>query len=210
MECYTTIHRNSQNELVMELAGDETVNPDLRSFYFCANTDQEGEEWTQALLGQRHSSLTDEREAYKQVCDGFAQQLQVLHTELDQAQGQAENHQNELYRVRSTMEDTRRNTLRLVSEIMSESAKDQRENRNSNVSAKKAYKTDLEIIQTQDLGILPAMQLLCDYTRILEETCSDSRQQVSNLEERLVSKQQVDTSKVKELEEEIARLKEES
>jgi len=210
MECYTTIHRNSQNELVMELAGDETVNPDLRSFYFCANTDQEGEEWTQALLGQRHSSLTDEREAYKQVCDGFAQQLQVLHTELDQAQGQAENHQNELYRVRSTMEDTRRNTLRLVSEIMSESARDQQENRNSNVSAKKAYKTDLETIQTQDLGILPAMQLLCDYTRILEETCSDSRQQVSKLEEKLVSKQQVDTSKVKELEEEIERLKEES
>lgn len=211
MECYTTIHRNSQNELVMELAGDETVNPDLRSFYFCANTDQEGEEWTQALLGQRHSSLTDEREAYKQVCDGFAQQLQVLHTELDQAQRQADNQQDELYRVRSGMEDTRRNTLRLVSEIMSESTRDQREDTiNSNVPAKKAYKTDLETIHAQDLGILPAVQLLCDYTRVLEETCSDNKQKVSKLEEKLVSKQKVDTSKVEELEQEILRLKEEN
>ena len=213
MECYTSIHRNNQNELVMELAGDETVNPDLRSFYFCANTDHDGEEWTQALLGQRHSSLTDEREAYKQVCDGFAQQLQVLHTELDQTQRQAESQQDELYRVRSTMEDTRRNTLRLVSEIMTESTKDQRENNRNNsnvVPAKKAYKTDLEIIQAQNLGIFPAVQLLCDYTRVLEETCSDDRQQVSNLEEKLLSKQQVDTSKVEELEKEIERLKEES
>ncbi|OEU18933.1 hypothetical protein FRACYDRAFT_260614 [Fragilariopsis cylindrus CCMP1102] len=213
MECYTSIHRNNQNELVMELAGDETVNPDLRSFYFCANTDHDGEEWTQALLGQRHSSLTDEREAYKQVCDGFAQQLQVLHTELDQTQRQADSQQDELYRVRSTMEDTRRNTLRLVSEIMTESTKDQRENNRNNsnvVPAKKAYKTDLEIIQAQNLGIFPAVQLLCDYTRVLEETCSDDRQQVSNLEEKLLSKQQVDTSKVEELEKEIERLKEES
>lgn len=206
MECYTTIHRSSQNELVMELAGDETVNPDLRSFYFCANTDLEGEEWTQALLNQRHSSLVDEREAYKQVCDGFSQQLQILHTELDQAQRQAENQQEELYRVRSQMEDTRRNTLRLVDEIMSSD----NSGNNTTRQAKKAYYTDLETIQAQDLGSLPAVQLLGDYTRVLEETCSDSGQQISNLEEKLVSKQDGDTTKVKELEAQIQKLKSEA
>mmetsp|Transcript_22511 Transcript_22511/g.53132 ORF Transcript_22511/g.53132 Transcript_22511/m.53132 type:complete len:961 (+) Transcript_22511:300-3182(+) len=204
MECYTTIHRSSQNDLVMELAGDETVNPDLRSFYFCANTDLEGEEWSQALLGQRHSSLVDEREAYKQVCDGFSQQLQILHTELDQAQRQAENQQEELYRVRSQMEDTRRNALRLVSEIMSS----ENSGNNSTRQAKKAYYTDLETIQAQDLGVLPAVQLLGDYTRVVEESCKDSGQKISNLEEKLASKQDVDTTKVKELEAQIQKMKE--
>ncbi|KAG7360049.1 PH domain containing protein [Nitzschia inconspicua] len=203
LECYTTVHRNSQNELLMELAGDETVNPDLRSFYFCANTEQEGEEWTQAFLAERHSALTDEREAYKQVCDGFAQQLQVLHTELDQARQQADSQQEELYRVRSQMEDTRRTCLRMVQEML------ERE-RDGIVPAKKAYKTDLETIQAQDLGILPAVQLLCDYTRVLEETCSDEGQKIMTLEEQLVSKQAVDTTKVKELEAEIERLAEEN
>lgn len=208
MECYTTIHRNAQNNLVMELSGDETVNPDLRSFYFCANTDQEGEDWSQAFLGERHSSLLDEREAYKQVCDGFSQQLQVLHTELDQAQRQAESQQDELYRVRSQMEDTRRSTLRLISEIMSS------ENNNSGSAttrqAKRAYKTDLDTIQAQDLGIMPAVQVMGDYTRVLEETCKDNNQEISNLEEKVASKQDVDTGKVNELEEEIKRLKDES
>ena len=207
MECYTTIHRNNENELVMELAGDETVNPDLRSFYFCANTDQEGEEWTQALLGQRHSSLVDEREAYKQVCDGFSQQLQVLHTELDNAERQAENQQDELYRVRSQMEDTRRSTLRLISEIMS--SENINSGSNSTRHAKKAYKTDLETIQAQDLGILPAVQVMGDYTRVLEETCKDNGQEIANLQEKLGSKQEVDTSKVNELEDEMKQLKEE-
>jgi hypothetical protein len=203
LECYTTVHRNPQNELLMELAGDETVNPDLRSFYFCANTEQEGEEWTQAFLAERHSALTDEREAYKQVCDGFAQQLQVLHTELDQARQQADSQQEELYRVRSQMEDTRRTCLRMVQEIL------ERE-RDGIVPAKKAYKTDLETIQAQDLGILPAVQLLCDYTRVLEETCNDSGQKITTLEEQLVSKQQVDTSRVKELEAEVELLRQEN
>lgn len=207
MECYTNIHRNAQNELVMELAGDETVNPDLRSFYFCANTDQEGEEWTQALLGQRHSSLVDEREAYKQVCDGFSQQLQVLHTELDNAHRQAESQQDELYRVRSQMEDTRRSTLRLISEIMS--SENINSGSNNTRQAKKAYKTDLETIQAQDLGILPAVQVMGDYTRVLEETCKDNGQEISNLQEKLGSKQEVDTSKVNGLEEEMKLLKKE-
>jgi hypothetical protein len=203
LECYTTIHRNSQNELLMELAGDETVNPDLRSFYFCANTEQEGEEWTQAFLAERHSALTDEREAYKQVCDGFAQQLQVLHSEFDQAMQQTDTHQKELYRVRSQMEDTRRTGLRMVHELL------ERE-KEGIVPAKKAYKADLETIQSQDLGILPAVQLLCDYTRVLEEFCNDSAQKNTLLNEQLLSKQQVDTTKVKELESEIEKLKEEN
>lgn len=203
LECYTTVHRNSQNELLMELSGDETVNPDLRSFYFCANTEQEGEEWTQAFLAERHAALTDEREAYKQVCDGFAQQLQVMHTELDQTRQQADSQQEELYRVRSQMEDTRRTCLRMVHEML------ERE-RDGIVPAKKAYKTDLETIQAQDLGILPAIQLLCDYTRVLEETCNDGGEKITLMEEQLLSKQEVDTTKVRELEAELDRLKEEN
>lgn len=208
LECYTVIHRNSQNELLLELAGDDTVNPDLRSFYFCANSDEEGEAWTQALLSQRHSSLIDERDAYQQVCDGFAQQLQVLHSDLDNAQRQSEQQQEELYRVRSQMEDTRRNCWRLVQDTLERT--DGISSVASNVSsgvpaAKKAYRTDLETIQSQDLGLLSAVQLLCDYTRVLEETVSDCTEKTTNLEKKLEQAQEGDQSKVKQLERELER-----
>jgi len=199
LECYTTIHRNDQNQLLMELAGDPSVNPDLRSFYFCANNSHEGEEWNQALLANRHASLVDEKEAYKQVCDGFAQQLQVLHAELDQAQSLAESQQEELYRVRSQMEDSRRSCLRLVSDTLDRA--------DDTVPAKRAYKTDLETIQAQDLGILPAVQLLSDYAHVLEETCRDSGSAVNDLEKQLATKQEGDTTRVRELEDEIKQLK---
>lgn len=202
LECYTTIHRNSQNELLMELAGDESVNPDLRSFYFCANNEDEGEEWNQALLQNRHSALFDEKEAYRQVCDGFAQQLQVLHSDLESAQSQAETRQEELYRVRSQMEDTRRSCLRLVGDTL--------ERADGTVpSAKRAYRTDLETIQAQDLGILAAVQLLCDYTRVLEEMCRDSGSTIEQLETQLQSKQEGDSTRVQQLEAELKQAKEE-
>lgn len=201
LECYTTIHRNNQNQLLMELAGDESVNPDLRSFYFCAHNEEDGEEWNQAFLSNRHSSLVDEKEAYRQVCDGFAQQLQVLHSDLEMAQSQAEFQQEELYRVRSQMEDMRRNCLRLVSDTL--------ERGDGTVPAKKAYRTDLETIQAQDLGILAAVQLLCDYTRVVEETCRDSGSTIKQLESQLQSKQQGDSTRVQHLEEELAKLKNE-
>eukprot|EP00934_Nitzschia_sp_Nitz4_P008112 Nitzschia sp. Nitz4//scaffold19_size178191//41830//44605//NITZ4_001962-RA/size178191-augustus-gene-0.46-mRNA-1//1//CDS//3329540634//8102//frame0 len=199
LECYTTVHRNNQNQLVMELAGDETVNPDLRSFYFCANNEDEGEEWSQALLGNRHSSLVDEKEAYRQVCDGFAQQLQVLHSELENEQAQAETKQEELYRVRSQMEDTRRSCMRLVQDAL--------ERGEGTVPARRAYRTDLETIQAQDLGVLPAVQLLCDYTRVLEETCRDSSEKINEMEQQMQTKQAGDTSRVQELEDELSRVK---
>lgn len=199
LECYTSVHRNQQNQLLMELAGDETVNPDLRSFYFCANNTHEGEEWNQALLSNRHSSLVDEKEAYQQVCDGFAQQLQVLHTDLEQAQSQAETQQEELYRVRSQMEDTRRSCVRLVADTL--------ERADDTVPAKRAYRTDLETIQAQDFGILAAVQLLSDYTRVLEETCRDNEKGRRELEEKLETKQEGDSTRVQELEDEIKELK---
>ena len=209
LECYTVIHRNSQNELLLELAGDDTVNPDLRSFYFCASSDEEGEAWTQALLSQRHSSLIDEKEAYQQVCDGFAQQLQELHCDLDNSQRQNEQQQEELYRVRSQMEDMRRNCWRLVQDTLERS--DGISSAASNVSsgvpaAKKAYRTDLETIQSQDLGLLSAVQLLCDYTRVLEETVGDCTEKTSNLEQKLEQAQEGDQSKVKQLERELERI----
>lgn len=201
LECYTTMHRNSQNQNLLELAGDDSVNPDLRSFYFCAHNQDEGEEWAQALLGQRHAALQDEKEAYRQVCDGFAQQLQELHSDLDNSQKRAESHQDEMYRVRSQMEEIRRNCLRMVQDTM--------ERNEGTIAIKKAYKADLETIQGQDLGIQAAVQLLCDYTRVLEENVRDNADNVNELKKQQEQKQEGDQSKVEQLERELNELKSE-
>ena len=67
LECYTAVNRSSRNATVVELAGDRVTNPDLRSFYFQSPSVEEAEAWTAALLGDRHSSLRDETDAYRQV-----------------------------------------------------------------------------------------------------------------------------------------------
>jgi hypothetical protein len=203
LECYTVVHRNSHNKMILELAGDDSVNPDLRSFYFCASSEDEGESWTQSFLSQRHSSLIDEKEAYQQVCDGFAQQLQLLHSELDNASTHMEQQQEELYRVRSSMEDMRRNCWRLVQDTLERTD-------SGGGAAKKAYRTDLETIQAQDLGLLAAVQLLCDYTRVLEETVSDCTEKTNKLEHQLEQAHEGDESRVKELEQEMEQLRQET
>jgi hypothetical protein len=118
LECYTSVHRSTANPQVLELAGDDQVNPDLRNFYFCTNGLQDSEDWTDALLNGRHAALQDECEAYKQVCEGFAAQLQDMHANLDDVTVKAEENESELYRVRSHAEDVRRSCWRMVEESL--------------------------------------------------------------------------------------------
>lgn len=118
LECYTCLHRSHiGNSTVLELAGDDTVNPDLRAFYFCVDS-QASDEWADALLNGRHAALVDEVDAYKQVADGFASQLQSLHSECDDLKSANESLREELYRVRCAHEETRRKCCAAALEVL--------------------------------------------------------------------------------------------
>lgn len=171
LECYTSVHRSHQNPLVLELAGDDTVNPDLRGFYFVAKDEDEAEDWTQALLSQRHSQLLDERDAYQQVCDGFALQLQELHSQLDACQLDLEQVREEVYSVRCQMEDQRRSCWKLVEEAL-----EHRGDNNNNTTTNMHKSNNLEEIRAQDGSAVASVQLLLDYTKSLEETCAQLQQ----------------------------------
>ena len=192
LECYTSIHRTKENASILELSGDDSLNPDLRSFYFCADSAEHGDEWTQALLGERHVALVDEREAYRQVCDGFAMQLQELHEKLDTAQQKHEEAQDDMYRTRSEHEEVRRQCARLIQEAL------ERESSSEFPLAqtRRAYRTDLETVRQQDMGISSAVQLLCDYTSVLEDSCTDMNQKLERQND-LLQKSQVGGSRQK-------------
>jgi hypothetical protein len=204
LECYTSVHRSAQNQLVLELAGDDAVNPDLRQFYFSAGSEQETEAWTQALLGQRHTALMDETEAYKQVCDGFAQQLQVLHMEMDRAQKQAEDAQEELYRVRSEMEDGRRNCWKMVENVLD---RQQQQAMGEGANAGTSFRSELDAIRSQDISLLAPVQLLSDYTRVLEDTCNDLQAQNKRLQETVAKDRDSDHDQVQQLKLELEETK---
>lgn len=217
LECYTSIHRSSQNQLVMELAGDDAVNPDLRSFYFCANDQDETEDWSQTLLGQRHSALLDESDAYKQVCDGFAQQLQFLHQEMDMAAKQQEDTQEELYRVRSQMEEQRRTSWKIIEQALQQTAVPHLADTNNTDkvnnskkaldSTKSAYQADLNTIKTQDMGLVAAVQLLSNYSRGLDENCAELAKQNDSVKEKLHEANHEDHERALTLEKEIESMK---
>jgi hypothetical protein len=180
LECYTSVHRSPTNPLILELAGDDSVNPDLRCFYFCASSDENSDDWTQAFLGGRHASLIDERDAYKQVCDGFSQQLQQLHHDLDVMEKRHSDSEEECYRIRSNQEEVRRSCFRLIEEAL------ERVDVSATYSqSRRAFRTDLETVRQQDMGLVPAVQLLCEFCAVLEEQCHELSERVKETEEQV-------------------------
>jgi hypothetical protein len=202
LECYTSVHRSTENDLVLELAGDDQVNPDLRAFYFCAADQEDREDWTSALLNERHAALVDECEAYKQVCEGFALQLQALHSDLDQARLHWSEAQDELYRVRSQQEENRRVTWRLLEENMEKPCHcpplDGKRNE---------LRASLDRVRSQDLGIQAAVRMLLEYAGATEEVAADLHQQKQRLEDDWKETGQSDQAKVEEMREELEELR---
>eukprot|EP00804_Cyclotella_cryptica_P026604 CCRYP_014029-RA/>CCRYP_014029-RA protein AED:0.12 eAED:0.12 QI:775/1/1/1/1/1/2/392/930 len=118
LECYSAVNRSKINPTVLELAGDSITNPDLRAFYFQSATIEDAESWTKALLSDRHQSLKDETDAYRQVCDSFPLQLQACSDMIDAAEAKAEEMEKEAYSVRSAAEEGRRKVVSTVRDIL--------------------------------------------------------------------------------------------
>ncbi len=118
LECYSSVNRSNINPTVLELAGDSVVNPDLRSFYFQSATVEDAESWIKALLSDRHHSLKDETEAYRQVCESFPLQLANCSDMIDAAETKADAMEREAYAVRSASEESRRKVVNAVREML--------------------------------------------------------------------------------------------
>jgi hypothetical protein len=198
LECYSSIHRSAENQLVLELAGDDSVNPDLRTFYFYSQDEQETVDWTQALLSNRHSSLQDELDAFREVASGFASQLQEIHSDLDYTKEQLAFSQEECYKVRSAAEEVRRTCFGLVQEALERNSSDA----SPYNEARKAYRQDLET--AREMGLLPAVQLLGEYTRVLEETCLEQYTQTQELEKQIRNSTDNDATYVKSVQETLS------
>ncbi|KAL7565125.1 hypothetical protein ACA910_005131 [Epithemia clementina (nom. ined.)] len=203
LECYSTVHRSTYNELVLELAGDDQVNPDLRAFYFCASNEEDCESWTSALLNGRHAALVDECDAYKQVCEGFASQLQLLHSDLDQAHLTASEAQDELYRVRSQQEDHRRATWRSMEEAVMNSSSSSPELEKKKVE----FRANLDTVRAQDLGVQAAVRMMLEYTKGIEDMYEKLYEEKKRLESDLKATGQSDQAKVQDLSFELSEMK---
>lgn len=202
LECYTSIHRSSENGAILQLAGDDQVNPDLRPFYFCCDNAQEVDEWNSALLNNRHSALQDEAEAYKQVADGFAQQLQMLHSDLDDARTQQEESEQVLYSVRSAAEETRRTVYRVSEEcwerpVLAAASVDI--DALSLPEKRAEFRRNMETIRQQDMGVGAAVRLLADYIAVTEDLCATLQQSVKQLQTDVQKSGQTDQAEIQEL-----------
>ena len=131
LECYTAVNRSKVNPTVLEVAGDAVTNPDLRSFYFQSANVEEAESWTKALLSDRHQSLKDETEAYRQVCDSFPLQLQACSEMIDAAEKKASEKEKEAYDVRCSAEEGRRKVVNAVREVLERQCWEQMEMKKS-------------------------------------------------------------------------------
>lgn len=118
LDCYSAVNRSKLNPTVLELAGDAIINPDLRSFYFQSATVDDADCWTKALLTERHQSLKDETEAYRQVCESFPLQLSNFSEMINEAEAKAENMEKEAYAVRCSAEEGRRKVVSAVREML--------------------------------------------------------------------------------------------
>ena len=118
LECYSAVNRSNINPTVLELAGDSVTNPDLRSFYFQSASVEDAESWIKALLSDRHQSLKDETDAFRQVCESFPLQLANCSEMIDAAEAKAETMEREAYSVRSESEEGRRKVVSAVRDML--------------------------------------------------------------------------------------------
>lgn len=210
LECYTTVHRSDRHH-VLELCGDDTVNPDLRAFYFCAPTSDDKDDWTDALLNGRHAALLDEVDAYKQVSEGFASQLQTLHCELDELQAANEILHEGSYQVRSMQEEQRRNVWKQAAQAL--------ERPPVVVSSSSSSSTAI-IIQTVETlreqvplsshcqeSMPQVVQILCDYLAQLEDNLTTCHEQYRSAQQQLQITGATDQQLVQSLQQEVESLK---
>jgi len=201
LECYTNIHET--NHSLLELTGDKD-DPELRAFYFCVPPDTSVDEWRNALLQDRHGQLRDEVEAYKQVCDGFSEQLQGLHQEVDESLRAREDSDKELYAVRSQSEDGRRKLMRLVEDVLESSSTNDDDDEMK--ASKERLRQGLEHVRAQGMDTTASGQLLTDYCLDMQQIVHDLRRETAQLRNELQQTGRSDQAKVQQLQDELEEL----
>jgi hypothetical protein len=217
LECYSSVKQSSVHELVFELTGDPITNPDLRSFYFQAGSQDDLEIWTKALLSDRHSALKDEREAYRQVCDSFQLQLQNMSDMIDTAEGKTADTERQLYNVRSQAQKFRTQIVAIVREAFEQSSwqKSVQEGNTNDATEKiiesleQARLTCLdqldEIVSSADCGRLSkdygalTVQLLADYLATVVGSYTDLNVQLNSAQQKLTKSEGVDHAVVSDM-----------
>jgi len=213
LECYTNVNRSTVGDTVFELTGDSITNPDLRTFYFQAGSVDDAELWTKALLGDRHSALKDESEAYRQVCDSFQLQLQSLSDMIDTADVKAVNAEKELYRVRSTHENIRVRIINIVREVLETDCWGRQNPRHEEKSSSDTIFNALGSMRTSSLaqldkvkddprteGATHVVTLMAEYLATITASYTSLKIELTGMEQRLTRSANIDKATLSEIE----------
>jgi hypothetical protein len=205
LECYSTIHRSSENGAILQLAGDDQVNPDLRPFYFCCDNPQEVEEWSNAILNDRHAALQDEVDAFKYVADSFAERLDLLYAELNDSKTQQEESEQILYRVRSAAEETCRTVYRMAEDCLERAIPVPSSSATLDIDPlslqekRTVFRRNLESVRQQDLGVNSSVRLIVDYIAVVEDMCSTLHHCIEQLQSDVQKSDLTDQAEIQEL-----------
>ena len=115
LECYSEVVRQEGN--ILELRGSSSLNPSLRRFYFQADSVKACEDWTEALLKQRHRDLEEEVAALSELQTNFALQLKACNVMVDESEQKERRAVDELYEVRSANEKMRGEVMEVLREV---------------------------------------------------------------------------------------------
>jgi len=128
LDCYTGVNREVDiqpvlssidgSHFLMELAPDAKINPNLRSFYFQADTSNEVLDWTRALLFDRFYMVRDEKDAYKQITDSFPIQLANLNNLINEADQGKKDAEAQIYNIRSITEESKRELYDKIANVL--------------------------------------------------------------------------------------------
>jgi len=173
----TTAHHHHHRLLELS-SGDD---PDLRHFYFSVPPDESPDDWSNALLQHRHSTLAEERDAYLEVCNGFSSQLQTLHSQCDAYEKRLTGKEEDLYRLRSAHEEVRRSCFSRMREALEGDTTTT--TTTSTAEERRAAQDSLDSVRQQDLGLTSAVQVLVEYIHCVETTCRSLEDSLRNRRE---------------------------
>ena len=146
LEAYSCSNKTEDGSYVFELKADDDVNPHLKPILFKGQSENDVDQWSDALLNHRYATLLDEKEAYLEVCEGATKQVSHWSDIVDTAESKNQILEMVNKNVRGAAEKNRVEINSIVRKTLLqglESSKSQR-NENETVSNENEEKKETE------------------------------------------------------------------
>lgn len=200
LETYSSNEKRDGGFFSFELSGDSGENSELRTFDFKAQSKEDMEQWSEALLYDRYSVKVNNIQAYKQACEGTNKEIIHLRDAVESAHSKCQISDMVTKNVRMATEKCRSEVNTIVRKTLEKQFDETREglSERSNGTGENKMKTNdmdalrarfissLDKIEQNSVGqaktssVIDTVKLLADFTTSIIQENEELKQKFNS------------------------------